>query len=39
MLAIHESLQSKLLISPSNLEVLTVQVSSGATAVIMCVVF
>ena len=39
MLAIHESLQSKLLISPLNLEVLTVQVSSGATAVIVCVVY
>lgn len=38
MLAIHESLQSKLLTSPSNLEILTVQVFCGATAVTMCVV-
>ena len=36
MLAIHEPLQSKLLIA---LEVLTVQVSSGATAVIVSVVY
>ena len=33
MLAIHEALQSKLLVSLSNLEVLTVQVSSGAATV------
>ena len=38
MLAIHESLQSKLLASPFNLEILTVQVFCGAAVVTVYVV-
>jgi len=38
MLDIHESLQSKLLVSPSNIEVLSVQVS-GCVALTVCVVY
>ena len=38
LLAIHESLQSKLLVAPSDLEVLTVQVSGGVSFIV-CVVY
>ena len=39
MLAVHESLQSKLIVSPFNLEVLSVEVSSGAAVITLCVAY